>query len=107
MGALKDKTQLTAVVRQGPDAGSTFDLDHEETIIGRDSDCAIRLNDSAASRTHAVIRKQGQSYAISDLGSNNGTFVDGRKLSGMTIKHGDNIELGRTRLSVVSPAVAA
>ena len=56
------------------------------------------LSDPSVSRRHAVIRKNQHGYAVYDLGSANGTIVDGVKLSGRSLRDGDTIDLGATVL---------
>lgn len=67
-------------------------------VIGRNPDCQIRLNDKNVSRDHAriVVDKYGN-ITITDLGSSNGTFVNGNRISGKTIIYkGDLVRLGNT-----------
>ena len=72
-----------------------------ETTIGRSEDCAVVLADDQASRRHAVIRRQGDGYVIEDLGSRNGTFVNGSRIDRPTpLRPGDVITIGSSRLSL-------
>ncbi|MBN1808486.1 MAG: sigma 54-interacting transcriptional regulator [Planctomycetes bacterium] len=67
--------------------------------IGRDGDCDITLGDRRASRRHAVIRAAGAGYEVEDLGSTNGTYVNGRRISGKKpAKTGDKVSIGETNL---------
>src|SRR5689334_8942026 len=67
----------------------------EQTILGRDSDCDITLDGRLVSRRHARIRRNGQVYTLEDLGSRNGTAVNGQLLDGpCLLRDGDQIELG-------------
>jgi pSer/pThr/pTyr-binding forkhead associated (FHA) protein len=75
----------------------------DEFIVGREADGAGQLgNDEEISRMHARITLDGSGYlAIEDLGSTNGTFVNGLRISGpTTLVVGDGIELGGTTLVV-------
>jgi pSer/pThr/pTyr-binding forkhead associated (FHA) protein len=87
------------IVRGGP-PGARFDL-REDAIIGR-LDAGIRLDDDEVSRYHAIIRVGDGAADITDLGSTNGTFVDGQRLTGRArLTDGSLIRVGRTELRVV------
>jgi len=87
------------IVRGGP-PGARFDL-REDAIIGR-LDAGIRLDDDEVSRYHAIIRVGDGTADITDLGSTNGTFVDGQRLTGRArLVDGSLIRVGRTELRVV------
>jgi phosphoserine phosphatase RsbU/P len=67
----------------------------EETVLGRHPECQIQLNSNMVSRKHARVIRQGDSYVLEDLGSGNGTFINGRKIDGPTeLVHDDRIKLG-------------
>ncbi len=83
------------VMRSGPTPGATFSLEGDQLIIGRDSSSAITINDAEVSRKHARLNFQGGKYVIEDLGSTNGTFVNGQRLiSAVVLKSGDVVSLG-------------
>ncbi|MDA1257708.1 MAG: FHA domain-containing protein [Chloroflexi bacterium] len=94
------------VVRSGPDAGRTYNLEDGDNLVGRDRDSAVELTDPSVSRRHAIIRSQANGFVVYDLASKTGTFVDGAKLSGTRLKPGDRIALGRTELSLMQPRAA-
>jgi predicted component of type VI protein secretion system len=73
-----------------------FVLEQGKTYrIGRAKDADIRLKDIKVSRDHAMVRAENDQYYVEDLGSRNGTYVNGEKTSGrMEIKDGDQIRLG-------------
>jgi hypothetical protein len=84
-------------MRSGPAAGKTFLLDKVEVTIGRDLSNEIVINDSEASRRHARIFMQGGNYIIEDLGSTNGTSVNGQRLMGpYVLRPGELIMLGES-----------
>jgi hypothetical protein len=86
------------VVMQGADSGQLFAL-REQAQLGRSSDNDIRLNDDQVSRHHALIQRQAAAYVVSDLGSRNGTYLNGVRLSQPAYLHdGDAIQLGNTML---------
>jgi pSer/pThr/pTyr-binding forkhead associated (FHA) protein/ketosteroid isomerase-like protein len=83
------------VVQKGPNAGEVYDLVQDETSLGRDVGNTIMINDRGMSRRHARLRLQAGSFIIQDLGSTNGTFVNGDRLEGERIlRPGDTIFLG-------------
>jgi len=66
-----------------------------ETVIGRDPDAALWVDAASVSRHHARIVVAGGSATIEDLGSKNGTFVNGRRIEGATaLAHGDEVKVG-------------
>ena len=68
--------------------------------LGRSRDCDIVLQDPNVSRKHAEIRPRGGSWVVTDLGSTNGSRINGRSVEGSeVIKPGDEIEVGSTRLT--------
>lgn len=89
------------VMRSGPSAGKIFPLDKPEIIVGRDLNNDIMINDPEVSRRHARFFVQGNSYVLEDLGSTNGTFINGQRLSGPYALHiGEAITFGE-RINVV------
>ncbi len=84
------------VVRRGPKAGEKFPLETQTVIIGRDSTADIHLNDPEVSRNHCRLILDQSSYYLQDLGSTNGTFVDGTRLTGepIDLDNGQIIQLG-------------
>jgi hypothetical protein len=86
-------------ILEGPDAGQSFDVTGIGTYtIGR-KECDVVLSDEKISRKHAsiIIARAGQ-YAVSDLASRNGTFVNGIRLSRRNLQHNDLIRVGNTTL---------
>ena len=88
------------VMRVGPEPGKIFSLSENELHIGRDANNEITINDAEISRRHARFVLQAGGYVLEDLGSTNGTFVNGRRISGPhalqpgeTIRFGDNVTL--------------
>jgi len=83
------------VMSQGPQPGQTFMLDRDWLSIGRDPSNDIVINDPQVSRQHARVTRQGQMVVIEDLGSTNGTFANGVRLTGPhVLSNGDVIGLG-------------
>jgi pSer/pThr/pTyr-binding forkhead associated (FHA) protein len=87
------------VVRRGPNAGSRFALGVGTTTIGRHPDSDIFLDDVTVSRRHAEIRHQDRSFAVSDVGSLNGTYLNRERIDETTELHsGDEVQIGKFRL---------
>lgn len=87
--------QFQFVMRSGPTPGVTFPLEGDQLLIGRDSSNAVSINDAEVSRKHSRLSFQGGKYVIEDLGSTNGTFVNGQRLAGpVVLKAGDVVSLG-------------
>jgi len=88
-------TQFQFVMRSGPTPGVTFPLDGDQLTIGRDSSNGVAINDAEVSRRHSRLSFRGGKYVIEDLGSTNGTFVNGQRLAGpVVLKAGDVVSLG-------------
>jgi len=83
-------------VNAGPDSGKTFNLSAVSVVIGRRSGCDIVLHDTSISRRHARLELHRGRYTISDLGSTNGTMVNGVKINTKVLEPGDVITLGAT-----------
>ena len=70
-----------------------FPLKAEQNLIGRTSRCDVRIKHPGISAEHAVIRVLPGSATVEDLGSTNGTRVNGKKIELHTLRHGDRLEL--------------
>src|SRR5438874_7048773 len=88
----------TLFVLQGRDKGRRYDLRGDDLTLGRDSTNPIHVNDNEVSRRHAEIRQDDQGYRLVDLGSSNGSFVNGEKVSERRLATGDRVQVGRTLL---------
>ena len=87
--------QFQFVMRSGPTPGATYSLEGDQLTIGRDSSNGVTINDAEISRKHARLTFQGGKYILEDLGSTNGTFVNGQRLAGPAVlKSGDVVSLG-------------
>jgi len=100
-------SQFQFVMRSGPTPGVTFPLEGDQLTIGRDSTNGVAINDAEVSRKHARLMFQGGKYVLEDLGSTNGTFVNGQRLAGpIVLKSGDVISLGE-QIVLMYDAIAA
>lgn len=85
-----------------------FDLAVAETVIGRHPECTFQINSNMVSRKHAKVVKSGDQFVVEDLGSGNGTFVNGKKIDGPTVlTHDDRIKLGPILLRFETPEGAS
>ena len=85
----------------GPIAGRRYKLADGEYVIGRRSDCQIFVPDMRVSRQHARLWKAGEAWQIEDLGSNNGTFVNGAKIAIATpLQQDDEVLIANNRIRV-------
>jgi serine phosphatase RsbU (regulator of sigma subunit)/pSer/pThr/pTyr-binding forkhead associated (FHA) protein len=85
----------------GPIAGRRYKLADGEYVIGRRSDCQIFVPDMRVSRQHARLWRDNEAWSLEDLGSNNGTFVNGVKVQAATqLRHDDEIVIANNRIRV-------
>jgi hypothetical protein len=90
------------VVRSGGGrAGESFRPTGERTRIGRSPDCEIFLDDVTVSRHHAVLVERDGTFFIEDQGSLNGTFVNRRRIDNQELENGDELQIGKYRLTFV------
>lgn len=83
------------IMKTGPAPGKTFPLQKNEIYIGRDVANDVFINDAEVSRRHARLVQQGGAYLLEDLGSTNGTYVNGQRIGGPSpLRAGDIIYLG-------------
>jgi pSer/pThr/pTyr-binding forkhead associated (FHA) protein len=76
-------------------------LNQAEFLIGRGADCDLRLRVSSVSRHHCLIRLGAEEATLVDLGSSNGTYLNGSRVrSQATLHHGDEVQLGACRFLV-------
>lgn len=113
VGALDDSSPIGAVpdleagtgllhVIRGPNAGSRFLVDRDATSIGRHPDSHIFLDDVTVSRRHAEIDRVGTDLHLRDLGSLNGTYVNGERVEETVLGTGDEVQIGRFKLIFVA-----
>ena len=96
------------VVRKGPRPGQVFPLTLDTITIGRDPLSDIVLNDPEISRHHAKILRQGDGYELQDMGSTNGSFVDGKRMGGdpIALQPGQVVMLG-SNVTLIYQATSA
>jgi len=92
----KRKARLVMASGTGRKKQASWELEGE-IIIGRAQECAVSLDDEFASNLHAKIYRVEGRYYVEDLGSTNGTYVNGRRINYPTeLRGGDRVKIGRT-----------
>jgi two-component system, cell cycle response regulator len=92
-----DRRHAFLLVLSGPQFGEVFPLEAgRELVIGRRDDADISIRDDGVSRRHAAIRVEGDGAVIRDLGSVNGTYVDGARVPEAQLANGSRVALGAT-----------
>jgi Inner membrane component of T3SS, cytoplasmic domain/zinc-ribbon domain len=89
------------VARHGPNAGSSYRLDEKATSIGRHPDSDVFLDDITVSRRHVGVERDDDGYTLRDAGSLNGTYVNRKRVDEARLRHGDEVQIGRYRLTFV------
>jgi len=90
-------TGFKLILREGPTPGQAYELDRPEVVIGRDASADLVIPSPAVSRRHARVTRQGDQHLLEDLGSSNGTFLNGQRLAQpAALAPGDQIGLGQT-----------
>jgi hypothetical protein len=79
---------------KGTGVRSGFPLNKDHVVIGREVKCAIMLNDNSVSRQHSSITRLAEGYLIRDLGSSNGTYVNGQRVQEYLLQDGDRVSIG-------------
>jgi hypothetical protein len=94
------KAGAVLVIRSGGGrAGESFTIDEERMSIGRTPDAAVFLDDVTVSRNHALLVRRQDGLYVDDLGSLNGTYVNRRRIESHRLEDGDEIQVGKYKLS--------
>jgi pSer/pThr/pTyr-binding forkhead associated (FHA) protein len=94
------------VILAGPDRGKVYRFKGVRMVVGRTQGCAVWLSDPSVSRRHLELVVASEGILLRDLGSGNGTRVNGQPLTEGPLKHLDVIQIGQTQLQFVDEAVA-
>ena len=88
-------------VRSGEDAGKSAQIDSKPLVLGRDEACDLVLSDARVSRRHAAFSRSGDGgpVTVEDLGSGNGTYVNGERVERAELSGGEQIQVGDTVLA--------
>jgi pSer/pThr/pTyr-binding forkhead associated (FHA) protein len=91
------------VVRSGGGrSGETFALAGDRLTVGRSPECDVFLDDVTVSRQHAIITRSDGGFTIDDEGSLNGTYVNRRRVETATLEDGDEVQIGKYRLTFLT-----
>jgi hypothetical protein len=98
-----DEAGAALVIRAGGGrSGESFTIEEEKTSIGRSPDAGVFLDDVTVSRNHALLVRRGDGLYIDDLGSLNGTYVNRRRIESHKLEDGDEIQVGKYKLSYLA-----
>jgi pSer/pThr/pTyr-binding forkhead associated (FHA) protein len=86
------------MIEAGPDVGQSFKMASSTVRVGRSPDNDLILRDPATSGHHARLERRGAQFFITDLGSTNGTLVNGEPVQEKELKHGDKVTIGQNTL---------
>jgi pSer/pThr/pTyr-binding forkhead associated (FHA) protein len=104
-GATSEQCYL--VFAGGPKDAQKVPLEKKRITFGRNpKNTFVLADDAGVSGYHAEVSREGGAYVLRDLGSTNGTFVDGEQVTEVALQHGNRIRLGATRLVFVDPTVS-
>ena len=92
----EDAAMLVSLI--GPSKGARYLLEQGTTKIGRATSSEIFLDDVTVSRKHAEISKDGKKYGLRDLGSLNGTYLNGELVGEKILNDGDELQIGKFRM---------
>src|SRR5262245_58745807 len=95
--------RFALVVIEGPDAGKSYVIDAacpSRVLVGQSEACAFQVTDREVSRRHAALEPAGAHLRITDLGSTNGTYVDGVRVLDALLRGGEIVRMGSTALRV-------
>ena len=87
------------IVHHGPNQGARFLLDVDSTTAGRSVNSDIFLDDVTVSRQHVVFERNGDAFSIRDAGSLNGTYVNHLSVTDAALNDGDEVQIGKYRLT--------
>jgi len=94
----KDRDRAYLIVLAGSSVGEMYKITAESTVIGRGQQADIQVIDEGISRRHAEIKHEGEQILIRDLGSTNGTYCNGEKITEHALSDGDKIQVGSTTI---------
>ena len=89
------------VIISGDRSGTEFALEQECVVLGRDPNADLAFDDSSMSRQHAAVEFVDQQFRIRDLGSTNGTLLNGKPVQVGELQHGDRLEIGSQEFQLI------
>lgn len=94
------KLRFSLEVLKGPDKGLVLELTRRESLLGRGEDANLRLGDQEASRHHCKLVLAERSLEVEDLGSANGTWINGQRVERGQLMHGDLLRVGLSEMAL-------
>jgi putative serine protease PepD len=88
------------IVRSGPDAGTAVEIGEAPVVLGRQQGCDLVVRDARASRRHLELTPENGGLRLRDLGSANGTYLDGKKVDEAALEGGEEIRIGAVVIEV-------
>lgn len=95
------RARASVVIVEGPGAGQEYPLEKAVSVVGREKGADILLPDATVSRRHVALEVASGAFRLKDLGSTNGTLLNGRKIRESAIRHRDRFQVGNTVLQFV------
>jgi pSer/pThr/pTyr-binding forkhead associated (FHA) protein len=93
------KNSALLIAQRGPSIGSRFLLDDDLSVAGRHPNADIFLDDVTVSRRHVEFSRVGAEFSLRDMGSMNGTYLNGSRVEQGQLKTGDEIQIGKYHLT--------
>lgn len=93
------KNSALLIAQRGPSAGSRFLLDDDVSIAGRHPNADVFLDDVTVSRKHVEFVRSNSGFKINDLGSMNGTYLNGSRVDSADLSSGDVVQVGKYHLT--------
>jgi len=90
---LEERDRAYLIVIQGSNVGEMYKITKDEVVIGRGTEADLQFLDSGISRQHAGIRLEGKEMVVVDMGSRNGTFLNGERVDRKVLHDGDKIQV--------------
>ena len=97
----------TVTVIFGGQEQKTIPLDKPKLVVGREPTCEIHIDNLGISRQHCAFAARGEAFVVQDMGSSNGTFVNGRKITEHFLNDADEVVIGKYTLKFKNDAQAA
>ena len=96
---------VVLIAQTGSSSGKSFPLHDGINLVGRSADsCTILLDDQSVGREHCAVRVKEGSVTVHDLGSTNGTFINGNKLTGKILTSQDVMTIGGSKIAFIAAA---
>jgi hypothetical protein len=83
-----------AALRLVPPSGAPVEITKDSVLVGRDPSCDLVVADGSVSRRHARVERRGESWAVVDQGSANGTFIDSQRITDSVLRNGQELRFG-------------